>query len=106
MHLLELVNGKLNLRAFSDWNLPSYAIVSHQWTNDEVSFQDILGNTGQHKAGYAKVQIFAKQAAQDHYQYVWIDSCCIDRTNSSEYSEAINSMFRWFVSDVLRAFVP
>jgi hypothetical protein len=26
----------------------------------------------------------------------WIDSCCIDKTSSSELSEAINSMFNWY----------
>jgi hypothetical protein len=25
-----------------------------------------------------------------------IDTCCIDKTNSSELSEAINSMFAWY----------
>ena len=28
----------------------------------------------------------------------WIDSCCIDKSSSAELSEAINSMFRWYVS--------
>ena len=30
------------------------------------------------------------------YLYVWIDSCCIDKTSSSELSEAINSMYAWY----------
>ncbi|KAI1792384.1 HET-domain-containing protein [Ganoderma leucocontextum] len=30
------------------------------------------------------------------FRYVWIDSCCIDKTNSSEWSEAINSMYAWY----------
>ncbi|KAI0690924.1 hypothetical protein C8T65DRAFT_745633 [Cerioporus squamosus] len=30
------------------------------------------------------------------YQYIWIDSCCIDKTSSAELSEAINSMFTWY----------
>ena len=29
-------------------------------------------------------------------QYFWIDTCCIDKSNSSELQEAINSMFRWY----------
>jgi hypothetical protein len=28
--------------------------------------------------------------------FVWIDTCCIDKTNNAELSEAINSMFRWY----------
>ncbi|KAI0690926.1 heterokaryon incompatibility protein-domain-containing protein [Cerioporus squamosus] len=35
--------------------------------------------------------------AQAHgHQYLWIDSCCIDKTSSAELSEAINSMFSWY----------
>lgn len=28
--------------------------------------------------------------------YLWIDTCCIDKTSSAELSEAINSMFTWY----------
>ncbi|PIL24779.1 hypothetical protein GSI_12665 [Ganoderma sinense ZZ0214-1] len=30
------------------------------------------------------------------YRYIWIDSCCIDKSSSSELSEAINSMYMWY----------
>ncbi|KAI1793774.1 heterokaryon incompatibility protein-domain-containing protein, partial [Ganoderma leucocontextum] len=30
------------------------------------------------------------------FRYIWIDSCCIDKSSSSELSEAINSMFVWY----------
>ena len=30
------------------------------------------------------------------YGYLWADTSCIDKTNSTELSEAINSMFRWY----------
>lgn len=36
------------------------------------------------------------RALQDGFQYVWIDTCCIDKSSSAELSEAINSMFRWY----------
>ncbi|KAI1733990.1 hypothetical protein F4680DRAFT_439697 [Xylaria scruposa] len=29
-------------------------------------------------------------------KYFWMDTCCIDRSDHIELSEAINSMFRWF----------
>ncbi len=28
--------------------------------------------------------------------FIWIDSCCIDKTNHVELSEAINSMYTWY----------
>ncbi|OCL09905.1 hypothetical protein AOQ84DRAFT_250388, partial [Glonium stellatum] len=39
----------------------------------------------------------AQQAALDGYDYVWVDTCRIDRTSSAELSEALNSMFQWYV---------
>jgi hypothetical protein len=27
---------------------------------------------------------------------MWVDTCCIDKRNAVELSEAINSMFRWY----------
>ncbi|KAM5542273.1 hypothetical protein V8D89_004146, partial [Ganoderma adspersum] len=30
------------------------------------------------------------------FRLIWIDSCCIDKTSSSELSEAINSMYAWY----------
>jgi hypothetical protein len=29
-------------------------------------------------------------------QYVWVDTCCIDKRSSAELSEAINSMYTWY----------
>jgi hypothetical protein len=48
------------------------------------------------KAGYSKIKRCCDVAADDGFDYVWIDTCCIDKTSSSELSEAINSMFKWY----------
>ena len=79
-------------------NLPPYAILSHTWgdDDDEVSFKDLLEGSGKSKAGYRKIQFCAKQAARDGLQHFWVDTCCIDKSNNTELSEAINSMFRWY----------
>ena len=50
----------------------------------------------QKKAGYEKIRHASMQAISDGYQYVWIDTCCIDKSSSAELSEAINSMFTWY----------
>ncbi|KAI0672188.1 hypothetical protein C8Q78DRAFT_732938 [Trametes maxima] len=44
----------------------------------------------------AKIRRSCAIAREAGYRYVWIDSCCIDKTSSSELSEAINSMFVWY----------
>ncbi|KAK7982173.1 hypothetical protein PG988_004411 [Apiospora saccharicola] len=40
-------------------------------------------------------------AARDGLEYFWVDACCIDKSNSTELQEAINSMFRWYQSSSL-----
>ncbi|KAL5403104.1 hypothetical protein PMIN03_010135 [Paraphaeosphaeria minitans] len=36
------------------------------------------------------------KALEHGVNYVWIDSCCIDKSSSAELSEAINSMYLWY----------
>lgn len=81
-----------------DRRIPEYAILSHVWGPEEVSFQDITGDrsAAEKKAGYEKVRESCKLAAQNGYAYIWIDTCCIDKTSSTELAEAINSMFQWY----------
>jgi hypothetical protein len=82
----------------SDDMIPRYAILSHTWGADieEVSFKDMMDGTGMKKPGYDKIRFCGEQARCDDLQYFWIDTCCIDKSNSSELQEAINSMFRWY----------
>jgi hypothetical protein len=98
MRLLECNNGKLSLtRDFSD-HVPQYAILSHTWGADteEVTFKDLIDNTGNSKAGYNKIRFCGEQIMRDGLHYYWVDTCCIDKSNSVELQEAINSMFRWY----------
>jgi hypothetical protein len=46
--------------------------------------------------GYQKIEFLWQQAAQDGYEFAWIDTCCIDKRSSAELSEAIKSMFEWY----------
>lgn len=99
MRLLRFTDdGELSLTKDLIFNIPPYAILSHTWGEDgeEVTFQDLEGNTGKNKVGYAKIMVFGKQAAIDNLQYFWVDTCCIDKSSSAELTEAINSMFRWY----------
>lgn len=75
---------------------PRYASLSHTWGDDEVLLQD-LGIPGHRlKEGYAKIEGCCEQAVRDGFEYIWIDTCCIDKSSSAELSEAINSMFNWY----------
>ena len=73
-----------------------YAILSHTWESEELSFHDDRARDPavRQKKGFTKVEHACEQALADGLTYVWIDTCCIDKASSAELSEAINSMFR------------
>ena len=48
------------------------------------------------RLGYRKIWDTCQQAKKDGYEWVWVDTCCIDKRSSAELSEAINSMYRWY----------
>ncbi|KAE9375134.1 HET-domain-containing protein [Stipitochalara longipes BDJ] len=77
---------------------PKYAILSHTWGSEEVTLQEMQGNTNliRHKSGFSKIRDSCDQARRDQYDYVWVDTCCIDKTSSTELAEAINSMYQWY----------
>ncbi|KAG7284324.1 hypothetical protein NEMBOFW57_010696 [Staphylotrichum longicolle] len=76
---------------------PSYAILSHMWDDDEVTFQDMAAlPAARKKKGFAKIEQCCKQAVRHYLDWAWVDTCCIDKSSSAELSESINSMFRWY----------
>jgi hypothetical protein len=79
---------------------PLYAILSHTWGEQEVTFDDLNNDTGSSKDGYEKLKFCAKQAEQDGLRYFWVDTCCINKADNAELQHAINSMFRWYQSAV------
>ena len=59
-------------------NLP-YAIVSHRWEGQEISYQDMRQlDTSPHlkqRKGYRKVLNACHRALKDCFSYIWIDTC-------------------------------
>lgn len=89
------------LESFDNRPVPPYAILSHTWEDDEVRYEDISSGMSTSvmptdKQGYTKIKYSCDQAQSDGLDYIWIDSCCINKSSSAELSEAINSMFSWY----------
>jgi hypothetical protein len=148
---MRLIDVKtLELQSFNDNNIPKYAILSHTWGPDEVSYQELTwinrmkafssslnqpslssspsssqdeqsaimlasmelllrGNWSSgagssavtkedllKRSGYSKIVKAAKIAKRLGYGWIWIDTCCIDKSSSAELQESINSMYRWY----------
>jgi ankyrin repeat protein len=97
---MRLINANtFEIEEFPEYCVPHYAILSHTWGKDfeELSFRDLEeGNIEKPGIGAIKLRGCCQQAIKDGLGYAWIDTCCIDKTNLVELSEAINSMFRWY----------
>lgn len=95
---MRLINAvTLELESFEENAIPPYAILSHTWGADEVSFQDFQQlDSAARKQGFAKIKFTCVEALERGLDYTWVDTCCIDKTSSAELSEAINSMFNWY----------
>lgn len=94
---MRLLNTKsLQFEEFFDTQVPKYAILSHRWGDDEVTLQDFRKGRKRDSQGYAKIRQCCDLADGRGFQWVWIDTCCIDKKSSAELSEAINSMYHWY----------
>lgn len=99
MRLLEIhAKDSLSLVDVTGRDVPKYAILSHTWGHDyeEVTFDDLSKGIDTSKPGFRKLAFCAEQADKDGLRFFWVDTCCIDKTNSTELTEAINSMFKWY----------
>ncbi|KAK3493349.1 heterokaryon incompatibility protein-domain-containing protein [Neurospora crassa] len=104
-----LKTDTFELVEFVGEEIPKYAILSHTWEGKEVSLQDIqhpdapirLKADKLPTPAWAKVKHACRQARRDKFEFIWIDTCCIDKSSSAELQEAINSMFAWYRKSAL-----
>ncbi|KAK7462442.1 hypothetical protein VKT23_008041 [Stygiomarasmius scandens] len=108
---MRLLNTQtLQLRDFYT-DIPKYAILSHTWGLEEVTFQDIQPGSSEFslrsKAGWYKVENACAHARRHDFEWIWIDTCCINKDSSAELSEAINSMYQYYEDSVVcYAYLP
>ena len=99
MRLLHVHN--LKFADFVSDKKPAYVAASHRWLQGgETTFQDVRDQRNVNSEGYRKVQAFAEYIKNNlpHIEWLWIDTCCINKYSAAELSEAINSMFGWYLS--------
>lgn len=92
---MRLINTtSLELREFledpTNPRFPRYAILSHRWEEEEVSFQDIQNHdVAKKKAGFSKIAKCCEIALGEGLSWAWVDTCCIDKSNNNELSEGV-----------------
>jgi hypothetical protein len=96
---MRLINVEtFRLEEYFGRSIPRYSILSHTWYEDEVTFQDMQRPLDEikQKEGFSKIRGCVEQTKRESLHYCWVDTCCIDKSSSSELTEAINSMYRWY----------
>ena len=83
-----------------------YAILSHTWEVKEQTFREVrdigercklAGTNAREDPNLSdKIRNYCRLAEEHGYRWAWADACCIDKTSSSELSESINYMYRWY----------
>ncbi|KAI9167925.1 Vegetative incompatibility protein [Paramyrothecium foliicola] len=87
----------MRLEFFDNSEAPPYAILSHTWEYDEVTFEDFHEfEVSETRQGWQKITATCNLALAHGLSHAWVDCCCIDKSSSAELSEAINSMFTWY----------
>jgi hypothetical protein len=109
MRLLNVYTFKF--AEFEGKNIPPYAVASHRWCDDEATYVDVLENKNTESAGFKKIRgfcDFTKTRNERHtmqyvagrgrqkIEWIWIDTCCIDRRSSAEIAENITSMYKYY----------
>lgn len=59
--------------------IPPDAILSHTWTDDEVTYDELVAGTGKDKAGYDKIRFCRERAAADNLQFFFLGRYLLHR---------------------------
>ncbi|KAI1781860.1 HET-domain-containing protein [Ganoderma leucocontextum] len=119
MWLLSTDRAELHLFGRPEDVPGGYAILSHVWAEDEQSFADVqelrsacidsnavdpdderiprprFSSTPRDHVS-DKIRQSCIHAESLGYKWLWNDTCCIDRSNDAELSEAVNVMYRYY----------
>lgn len=106
MRLLDTTTFELRQDSHELFQAEGYAILSHRWVGAEVTFDDIARHApGLRDAGSQritkspqldKIRGACETARGQGLRWLWVDSCCINKSSATEEAESINSMFRWY----------
>ncbi|SPO00792.1 uncharacterized protein DNG_03540 [Cephalotrichum gorgonifer] len=83
--------GERTLPDEDDEECPAYGEVEETSTEDQSTARAIRA-----RQGYQKILKIAEHCRVSQIGYFWIDTCCIDKSNGFEVSEAVLSAYQWY----------
>lgn len=105
MRLLDTTTFQLAPNSPSASKKERYAILSHRWVGSEITYEQLDAHTDALRAAgttplsspqQEKIRGACQTARAMGIRWMWIDTCCIDKSSNSELSESLNSMFNWY----------
>ncbi|KAF8124529.1 hypothetical protein EV363DRAFT_1353799 [Boletus edulis] len=78
---------------------PRRATVLRQIIQEIVQYD--LSSGKRHVARFKKLSQFCKTSSKLGYKLAWVDTCCIDKSDAAELSEAIHAMYKWYANAYL-----
>lgn len=102
MHLLSTTTFELRTSDQAYFRQQGYAILSHHWVGDEIDFKQLQAVTAELLSGKTpastpqidKIRGACKIARGSGFEWLWIDSCCIDKSNAVELND-VDSTGSW-----------
>ncbi|KAF4972700.1 hypothetical protein FSARC_765 [Fusarium sarcochroum] len=109
MRCINTATFELHTSTQIDFKQRGYAILSHRWGSEEILFaqigqfaQELRHTKSRHVLPQLdKILGACNTAKQQGLQWIWVDNCCINKSDNSELSESINSMFKWYSEAVV-----
>jgi hypothetical protein len=105
MRLLDTTTFELHSREQEYFKSQGYSILSHRWVGEEITFDQISGCSAELRSAgdwqmstpqLDKIRGACLTARRLGFRWMWIDNCCINKSSTTEESESINSMFKWY----------
>jgi hypothetical protein len=83
---MRLLNAAtIKFQEFDGAFIPAYAMLSHRWEDEEVSYQELKVDAPvtRSKKGFKKIQQCCEQALQDGLSFVWVGKIVPDLAMSA-----------------------
>jgi hypothetical protein len=108
MRLLHTATLQLHEGEHTKFREDGYAVLSHRWGPNEITLhqfeshaEQLKSDTGESSPQLDKIRGACETAHSKDIRWLWIDSCCIDKRDLVETTEAINSMYKWYHNSAL-----
>ncbi|KAJ4345800.1 uncharacterized protein N0V89_011935 [Didymosphaeria variabile] len=73
MRLINVRDG--SFKEFIGSQIPEYAILSHTWEDEEVTYKDVIENRHKTMKGFTKIEMTCRIAASEDLDWAWVDTC-------------------------------